>query len=408
MLAVLTGSVVQRGDELSVRAELIEVRNNRHLWGEQYTRKAGDILSLQEEISAAISERLQPALTGEQKKRIAKRYTDNTQAYQLYLKGRYYWSKKTEDGFRKGIDYFEQAIKVDPNYAPAYAEMAELYTNMANYNFALIPPRDAWAKARTAAGKARQIDDSLGTAHASLAIGYYYFDWDWANAEKEFKRALEVDPSLVTAYHWYAHYLFSMGRTEESFRINHRALDLDPLDLPSSAHVGWHYVFMRQYDLAIEPLQKTIDMSPDWPVARWYLGLAYEQKGAYDDAIREFQYCVRVTSDRPSMLALLGHAYAAAGRKKEARAVLEKLSALAKQRYVASYPVAVVYAALGDKEQALARLERAYDEGDSWMDYLGVDPRLDPLRSDPRFVDLMRRMNLRELSSSPMPQKVYH
>jgi serine/threonine-protein kinase len=392
--AVLTGSVIQRGDELSVRAELIEVRNNRHLWGEQYTRRTGDIFSLQEEISTAISERLQPALTGEQKKRMTRRYTDNTQAYQFYLKGRYYWTKKTEDGFRKGIDYFQQAIAVDPNYAPAYAELAELYTNMANYNFALIPPRDAWAKARTAAGKALQIDDSLATAHDSLAIGYYYFDWDWANAEKEFKRALELDPGLVTGYHWYAHYLFTVGRTEESFRAGHRAVALDPLDLAANAHVGWHYVFTRQYDLAVEPLQKTIDMNPEWPVARWYLGLAYEQKGSFEDAIREFEYCVRVTSERPSMLALLAHAYAMAGRKKEARAVLDKLNALARQRYVASYPVAAVYAALGDKEQALARLERAYDEGDSWMDYLGVDPRLDSLRSDPRFVNLMRRMNL--------------
>jgi serine/threonine-protein kinase len=400
--AVLTGTVVQRGDSLSISAELIEVRNNRHLWGEQYNRKLLDILTVQEEISTEISEKLRFELTGEEKKRLTKRYTENVEAYQLYLQGRYYWNKKTPAGFNSGIEYFQKAIKADPNYAPAYAALANLYCNLANYNFALMPPKEAWANAKVAAGKALQIDDALASAHASLAIVAYQWEWDWSNAEKEFKRALELDPSSTSTYepspsstyHWYSHYLMTMGRTQESFRAGRRALQLDPVDLAINAHQGWYYLWTRQYDQAIEPLQKTIEMDPSFPVGQWYLGLAYEQKGAFQDAIAQFQNCVRITAGRASMVALLGHAYAAANQRSEARAILQQLSALSKQEYVPSYPVAVIYAALDEKEEALAWLERAYDERDSWMDYLGLDPRLDGLRSDPRFADLLRRMNL--------------
>jgi len=400
--AVLTGRVVQRGDGLSISAELIEVRNNRHLWGEQYNRKLRDILAVQEDISTEISEKLRFRLTGEERKRLTKRYTQNTEAYQLYLRGRYHWNKKNPEGFNKGIEYFQKAIEADPNYAPAYAGLAALYNNLANYNFALVPPREAWAKAKAAAGKALQIDDTLAPAHASLALVAYQWEWDWSNAEKEFKRALELDPSSsstyepspASTYHWYSHYLMTMGRTEESFRAGRRALELDPLDLANNAHQGWHYLSTRNYDRAIEPLQKTIEMDPSFPVAQWYLGLAYEQKGAFQDAIAQFQNCVRITGGRPSMVALLGHAYAAANRRSEAQATLQQLSALSKQRYVPSYPIAVIYAALGQKDEAFAWLERAYDERDSWMDYLGLDPRLDGLRADPRFQDLLRRMNL--------------
>ena len=400
--AVLTGRVGQRGDGLSISAELIDVRNNRHLWGEQYHRRVTDILAVQEEISTEISEKLRFKLTGDEKKRLIKRYTQNAEAYQLYLQGRYYWNKRTAAGFNKGIEYFKKAIEADPNYAPAYAGLAYLYSNLANYNFALMPPKEAWAKAKPAALQALKIDDTLAAAHASLALLAYQYEWDWPNAEKEFKRALELDPSSSSTYepspsstyHWYAHYLMSMGRTQESFRAGRRALDLDPVDLPISAHQGWYYLWTRDYDRAIEPLQKTIQMDPTFPVPQWYLGLAYEQKGAFRDAIAQFQNCVRITSGRPSMVALLGHAYAAANQRSEARAILQQLSALSKEKYVPSYPVAAIYAALGEKDEALARLERAYDERDPWMAYLALDPRLDGLHSDPRFANLLRRMNL--------------
>jgi len=393
---------VQRGDVLSIGAELIDVRNNRHLWGEQYNRKLPDILAVQEEISTEISANLQFKLTGEEKKQLTKRYTQNAKAYQLYLQGRYYWNKRTPAGFNTGIDYFQKAIEADPNYAPAYAALANLYYNLSNYNFALMPPKAAWAKGKEAAERALQIDDTLAAAHASLALVAYQWEWNWPKAEKEFKRALELDPgssstyepSPASTYHWYSHYLMSMGRTQESFRTGRRARELDPVDLPINAHQGWYYLWTHEYDRAIEPLQKTIQMDPSFSVAQWYLGLAYEQKGAFQDAITQFQNSARITNGRPSMVALLGHAFAAANRTSEARAILQQLSTLSKKEYVPSYPFAAIYVALGDKDEALAWLERAYDERDAWLEYVAVDPRLDSLRSDPRFANLLRRMNL--------------
>jgi len=399
---VLTGTVAKRGDDLSISAELVDVRNNRHIWGEQYDRKLADILTVQQQISTEISSNLRPKLSGEEKKKIAKAYTQNTEAYQLYLQGRYYWNKKTPAGFNKGIEYFQKAIHEDPNYAPAYAALANLYYNMANYNFALIPPKEAWAKAKSAAAKAIQIDDTLAPAHASLALIAYQWEWDWAGAEKEFKRALELDPGSSSTYepsppstnHWYSHYLMSMGRTQDSIRVGQRAEELDPVDLAISSHQGWYYLWTREYDRGIAPLRKTIDMDPNFSVAQWYLGLVYEQLRDFPPAITQFQNAVRITAGRPNMLALLGHTYAAAGRTAEARTILQQLTAASKEKYVPPYPVATIYAALGEKEKALAQLEKAYDERDAWMDYLAIDPRLDSLRSDSRFANLLRRMNL--------------
>ena len=400
--AVLTGRVLQVGNGLSISTELIDVRSNRHLWGEQYNRRLADILAIQDEISTEIADKLRSRLTGEEKKQLTKRYTQNTEAYQLYLRGRYHWNKKTAAGFNKGIEYFQQATEADPTYAPAYAGLAALYNNLANYNFALLPPREAWAKAKAAADRALRIDDTLAAAHASLALVAYQWEWDWSAAEMEFKRALELDPGSSSTYepnpsstnHWYAHYLMTMGRAQESFTAGRRALELDPVDLGNNAHQGWYYLFNHEYARAIEPLQKAIEMDPNFPVGRWYLGMAYEQLGAFPEAIAQFDNCVRITAGRPSMVALLGHAYAAAGRRNEAEATLQQLSELSKQQYVPPYPLAVIHAALGEKEEAFAWLERAYDARDSWMDYLAVDPRLDGLHTDPRFADLLRRLKL--------------
>ena len=392
--AVITGRVLQRGDALSIRAELIDVDSNRQLWGQQYNRKLVDILTMQEEISTQISENLRLRLTGEERKQLTKRYTENTEAYQHYLRGLYHWNRRTPDGFNRSIEYFQKATAADPNYAPAHAGLANVYTNQANYNFALVPPREAWAKAKAASDRALEIDDTLAAAHGAAALMAYQWEWNWSLAEKEFRRALELDPTSSATYHWYAHYLMTVGRTEDALKAGRRALELDPLDLPSNAHQGWHYLWLRQYDQAIEPLQMTLELAPMFSVAQWYLGLAYEQQGAYQQAIGQFENCIRLTDGNPSMVALLGHAYAAANRRAEARAILEQLAVLSKQHYVPSYPVATIHAALGEKDEAFARLERAYDERDSWMDYLALDPRLDGLRSDPRFVNLLRRMNL--------------
>ena len=400
--AVLTGRVVQRGDALSISTELVDVRNNRQLWGEQYNRKLTDILTVQEQISIEISERLRLKLTGDDRRRLTKRYTQDTEAYQLYLRGRYYWNKKTPDGFNKGIQEFQKAIEADPNYAPAYAGMAALYNNLANYNFALIPPKEAWVKAKGAATRAIEIDEGLAAAHASLALVFYQWEWDWPAAEREFKRAIELDPGSSTTYepspsstyHWYSHFLMSMKRVEESFTTGRHALELDPTDLANNAHQGWHYLWIHEFDRSVDPLKKAIELDPSFPVGQWYLGLAYEQRHAFQEAIAQFQNCVRITAGRPSMTALLGHAYAVAGRKGDAEAVLKELSVAAKQRYVPPYPVAAIYVGLGRFDDAFAWFERAYEGRDSWMAYLAIDPRMDVLRADPRYADLLRRLKL--------------
>jgi eukaryotic-like serine/threonine-protein kinase len=400
--AVLTGRVSQRGDALSINTELIDVRNNRQLWGEQYNRKLSDIQAVQEEISIEISDKLRLRLTGEDKRRLTKRYTQNTEAYQLYLRGRYYWNKKTPDGFNRGIEEFQKAIELDANYAPAYAGMAALYNNLANYNFGLIPPREAWAKAKAAATRASQIDDTLASAHASLALVAYQWEWDWPTAEKEFKRAIELDsgssstyePSPASNYHWYSHFLMCLKRVDESYRAGRHAMELDPTDLAINAHQGWHYLWIHEFDTAIEPLKKAIELDPSFVVTQWYLGLAYEQQKKFDAAVAQFQSCVRMTAGRPSMVALLGHAYAVAGRTGYAQNVLRQLDAEAKTRYVPPYPIAVIYAGLGQNDDAFAWLEKAYDGRDSWMAYLAIDPRMDVLHADPRFHALLQRMKL--------------
>jgi serine/threonine protein kinase/tetratricopeptide (TPR) repeat protein len=392
--AILAGTVAQRGGGVLINAELIDVRSNRHLWGERYDRKLADLLTVQGEISKEISERLRLNLTNEQKTLLTKRTTTSADAYQLYLRGRFYWNKRTADGFNKSIEYFQKAIDVDPQYAPAYAAMAGAYENLANYNFSLLPPKQAWAKAKFAAENALQIDETVAEAHAALAVGSYFFEWNWPNAEREFRRSIELDPTSATTFHWYAHYLLSMRRATESLRAGQHAVELDPVDLPSNAHQGWYYLWTRQYDVSIDLLKKAIEMDTSFPIGQWYLGMAYEQKRAYREAIAQFQNCIRITAGRPAMVALLGHAYAAAKMDREARDVLEQLRSGSKQQYVPPYPIATIYAALGEKDQAFAWLEKAYQERDSWMDYLHLDPRLDNLHSDPRFGELVVRMNL--------------
>jgi serine/threonine-protein kinase len=392
--AVLTGRVVQRGDSLSISAELIEVSNNHIIWGDHYNRRLLDILALQEEISTEISRKLRFKLSGDEQKRLTRRATQNTEAYQLYLKGHYYSTKRTPDGFKKGIDYYQKAIAVDPNYAPAYAGLAETYNVMGNYGYGLMAPKEAWAKAKVAAEEARRIDDAFGAAHTNLAMGAYFYDWDWPTADREFKRALELDPSSSLTYHWYSHYLMTMDRTQQALEAGRRALELDPFDLPINAHQGWQYFCVRRYDQAIESLQRTLDMEPGFHTTHRYLGMVYEDTGRFQDAIGEFEKTVRITGGSVPMLALLGHAYAAADQRAQARSILDQLSALAKEKYVSSYLVGAIHAALGQKDDAFAYLERAYEERDSWMDYLKLDRRLDGLRADGRFTDLLRRVNL--------------
>ena len=284
--AVMTGRVIQRGDDLSISAELIDVRDNRLLWGRQYTRKMADILAVQEEIAKEISEKLR-TLTNEEKKQLAKRYTDNAEAYQLYLKGRYYWNKRTRDGYKKATENFEQAIDKDPSYALAYAGVADCYNVLPSYG--ILSPKESFPKGRAAATRALELDDKLAEAQTSLAYVKYQYEYDWREAENEFKRALELNPNYATAHQWYALEIAGMGRSDEGIQEIKRAQDLDPLSLIANVNAGWIYYFARQFDQAIEQDRKSLEMDPNFARGHWAISEPLEQEQRYEEAIAELQ-----------------------------------------------------------------------------------------------------------------------
>jgi serine/threonine protein kinase/Tfp pilus assembly protein PilF len=388
--AVLTGRVIQRGDNLSVNTELVDVRNNSHLWGERYNRKLTDILTLQEDLARDISDKLRLKLTGEEKNRLTKHYTENPEAYQLYLKGSYHLLKYTPEEMRKGLECFNQALAIDPRYALAYDGLADYYGAAVEWT---LSSNEAMPKEKEAARKALEIDDDLAEAHSNMAYVHYMYDWDWAAAESEFRRAIELKPNDPLAHDIHAWFLVPMGRTDEGIAENKSAVDLDPLSLHTNTMLGASLYFAHLYAQAIVQLRKTIDLDPNYWWAHSWLGRAYEQQGQFPEAIAEFQEAVRSASGITEPRALLGRAYAVSGKRAEARKVLDELSEVSKQIYVSPYNIALIYAGLGEKDQALAWLERAFAERCTWMPLLRVDPELDNLRSDPRFQDLLRRMN---------------
>ena len=391
--AVLTGRVFLRGDNLTISAELVHVQDGSHLWGQQYNRKLSDIFAIQEGIAREIAENLRLRLTGAEKKRLKKRYTDNTEAYQLYLKGRYYWNKRSEEGLRKGIEHFTLAIEADPTYALAYAGMADCYTMMCWHS--LVPAKDIFSKAEEAAMQSLDLDEQLAEAHASLAA-VSETTWDWEGAGIEYGRALELNPNYATAHQWYAEYLAHTGRFDEALREMKKARELDPLSSIINTELGWIDYAAREYDRAIEQYKSVIDLDPDFALAHWRLGEAYKQKGMYDEAIKAIQEAARLAGRSSRMVARLGHAYAIAGKKQEALEALHELNGMSEGQYVSPYEVAIIYAGLGEKELVFEWLERAYEERSSWLTFLKVEPSFDELRSDTRFVNLVRRVGLPE------------
>jgi serine/threonine-protein kinase len=391
--AVLSGRIIQRGDNLTISAELVDVRNNKLLWGEQYNRKMSDLLATQREIAREIVNKLKLKVSGEEKL-IGKHYTENNEAFQLYLKGRFYWNKRTAEGMQKSLDYFQQAIERDPGFALAYSGLADAYDLLAAPDAAgTMLPNEAMSKARAASLKALEIDDTLAEAHVSLAHIKYY-DRDWAAAEREYKRAIELNPHYPTAHQWYAVFLMSAARFDEALAQARRAQELDPLSLPINMILGWVLLNARQDDQSVEQLRKTLEMDPNFILAHHRLGLAYEQKGEYDKAIAEFKQVVSLSAGKPLGVTAMGHAYALAGNRAEAQKLLAEMQEVSKQRYVSSASIALIYAALGDKDQAFAWLEKANNERDAILARLRVDSRFDSLRSDPRFADLARRVAL--------------
>jgi TolB-like protein/Tfp pilus assembly protein PilF len=387
--AVLAGRVIHLGNKLIIRTELIDAAEGRHIWGDQYDREPSDIIAVQEEISREISEKLRLRLTGRQKKLLTKRYTDNTVAYHAYLKGRYYWNKRTEEGFKKGIEYFRQAIKEDPNYALAYTGLADCYNLLNSYG--MLPPGDSAPIIKAATRQALQMDNMLAEAHASLGHVKMMHDWDWPGAEREFRHAIKLNPGYATAHHWYALYLRAMGRFEESLEEIRQAQRLDPLSLIINTVVGTHFYYARQYDKAIEQCRKTLELDSNFHIAYGVIGEAYTQQGMYQEAIAELQKATSL-SPGPEGLALLGYTYALAGHRSEARKVLNKLKGLSSRRYIEPASIAIIHTGLGEREQAFEWLEKAYEHRNELLVMIKVDPRLDALRSDARFTDLLRRV----------------
>ncbi|HJQ25114.1 MAG TPA: winged helix-turn-helix domain-containing protein [Blastocatellia bacterium] len=391
--AVLEGSIQTVGERVRVTVQLVSVGENRHLWGETFDEKFTDMLALEDSISERVADALALRLSGSERARLAKHYTDNPEAYQLYLKGRYHAGKVTKEGFDKSIAYFNQAITLDPKYALAYEGLAFAYSLSGDV---LLPAKEAMPKAGEAARRALALDDTIAEAHSDLGLVHFWYDWDWPGAERELQRAIELNPNQVTTHNWYAFFLTCMGRFDEAMAENKRAQEIDPLHSDLELELGLNAYLARHYDEAIAHLRSAIEIEPNhWPPYA-NLGRAYEAKGAPNEAIAALVRARQIEADVPEILGNLGHVYAAAGQRAEAARILAELQSAGRRGYVEPYNVALVYAGLGDKEQAFAWLEKAFAERSFYITWLKVDPELDGLRGDRRFADLLRRAGLAE------------
>jgi len=388
--AVMTGRLVKRGDNLNITVELIDVRNNKSLWGEQYERKMSDLLATQREIAAAITQKLQLKLAGGETKGITKRYTDNNEAYQLYLKGRFHFARRTDEDIRRSIELFQQAIKLDPNFPLAYVGVSESYNVMPSYPY--MSPNEANPLAKAAVAKALEIDPDLPEAHTVAGMIAATYDWDWDKAEREFKRSLELDSNLAITHYRYAWvYLSPLGRHDEAIAEMKRAMELEPLSLVQGANFAGVYLYARQYDKALEQAKKTYDLDPNLVTGQNWMCHSYNLNGMYAESL-----AISEKLSNRSLLSALGYAYAKGGQRQKAETVLNQWKELEKTKYVANYWMATVYAALGEKDAAFAELEKSYREHDWFFQRLRSDPFMDPLRDDPRFKDLVRRLSLPE------------
>ncbi len=394
--AIVEGTVLRSGRRVRITAQLVDAHKETHLWAESYERDLRHVLALQSEVARAIAEQIQVKLTPQEQVNLARVRPVDPEAYEAYLKGRYYWNKRGGDTLRRGAECFQQAIAKDPTYAAAHAGLADCASS-AGW-FAFLSPEEGCGKGKALALKALELDPSLAEAHASLAWATVHYDYDFLAAEREYERSLELNPRYATAHGWFGLYLGAVGRFEEAFTELKRALCLDPLSLIINASLAWVYLCARRYDQQIEQSEKTLDLDPSFQVARWTLAVGYLQKAMYEQAIVELRKAVQISRDAPIPLGVLGEAYAAAGYRDEAEKVLQQLKEVSKRRYVTPYIIGRIYAALNQKDEALRWLETAYQERAVWMVWLKVDARLDSLRGDPRFQGLLRRMNFPEAS----------
>ena len=392
--SVVEGTVLRSGDRVRITAELVQVATDRHLWAETYESQLGDILTLQSHVASAIVNQIRVKLTPEDQVRLASTRPVSTESYENYLKGRYYWNKRSQEGLTKAIDYFQLAIEKDPNYALAYAGLADCYSIIGSAIVGTVPADQVASKARAAALKSLELDNNLAEAHTSLATVRFNYDWDWNAAASGFRRAVELNPSYATAYQRNSLYLMSMGRTSESIAEMNRAHDLDPLSISTNFSLGWRLYMAREYDQAIEQLRNTIDMDPNFILPHLVLGQAFEQKKAFDQAITELRRAVELSQNSPPALAALARIYALSGKTAEAKNLLDQLLQQSKKQYVSPFYVALVYAGLGENDRALDWLDKAYADHSNAIVFLKVDPQLDTLRANPRFHELQRKLRL--------------
>lgn len=393
--AIVEGSVIREGSQVRVNAQLIRGASDEHIWAGEYQREYRSLLALQDEVARSIAERIEISLTPQERLTLASTHPVDPEAYEDYLKGRYYFNQRTQEAMNKSIGFFQQAIARDPSYALGYSGLADAYA-MLGFRGG-FPSKDALSRAKAAALKAIELDDTLGEAHASLAFIAETHEWDWATAEREYKRALELNPGDARAYHWYAGYLMYVGRFEEGIAEAKRARDLDPLSLPVNNALAGRLLAAGRYDEALEQVQKTLQLNPHFAPAHQTLGWAYLYKGKREEAIQEFQKALQLSgTDDTDLMLDVGFAYATAGDQKEARRILAKLRSLHERGLVPSGSIAILYGALGDLNEAFVWLEKAYEERDPQLTYLKAGRRFEPLRHDPRFQQLVHRVGLPE------------
>ncbi len=396
---ILTGRMIKQGDTFSISAELVDAEHDRQMWGKQYQRKLSGVDTLQSEIAHDITDYLKMNLSGAQKSRMAQRSTENSEAYQLYLQGRYYWNRRTAMGTSKSIDYFQQAIAKDPNFALAYSGLADSYISLAR-NSATLSPKEGAAKTRQAAEKAIELDPSLGEAHASLAMDLMVFDWDFASADREFKRAIELNPTYPYAHNWYSELLYSTGRSEDSVVEARKSVELEPFTPILRHNLGLALMYVNQYGEAEKEFNKVIEMDPNFPLVRYGLAEVLIHQGKLEQAVSEMEKMARYYSESSFYRAVLGYTLARAGKIEEARKILGELTEEANSKYVSWLGIAYIYVGLNEEDHSITALELAYQQGDSRMNTIRARSVSVPAwRADPRFSDFLKRMGLPPLEN---------
>jgi len=390
--AVVEGTVLHSGDQVRITAQLIEASTDKHLWSQSYEGELRDTLALQNRVASAIADQIRISLTPQEKAALKNVRVVNPEAYESYLKGRYFWNKRTADGLKAALAYFNQAIEEDPKYAQAYSGLADTYALLGDWQYAVMTPKEAFPKAKAAAIRALELDSTLGEAHNSLAFVLDGFDWDFDSAGKEFQRAIELNPGYATSHHWYAWHLSLLGRFDEAIAEMKKAENLDPLSLIINADLAELLVLAHHYDESIAQSRKTVEMDPNFALAHNQLAQAYLQKHMYDEAVAELKKAAQLSGDSPTCIANLARAYVASGRRSEAEKLLGDLKKRSNATYSNAPEIAMIYVSLGDTDQAMNWLEKGYEE--RFNPGVLLRPGFDPLRSGSRFQNLLRRIGL--------------